>query len=582
MTCATDHRDRHLRRIRGARVCVPGPIVERLLPATGLTRSVFTQPGFGGVPDEARTSEINLGFLDEQTSLPRQNFSARWRGFFFVPQAQTIEFFAGGNDEVELRVDGELLLTRSLREGMRTVGRRITLEAGAHEIAVDYQQFGGGMALNIQRALEGQQPAPFSPAELFSQRVDSRQVLLLNAARSVRRITPYLWLGLFVLLIGSASAANFSTWRTKAAPQTARDYGTRVWFFAAPALLVPAVVFLLGAHTIFSNNAAEFAVSFGELAAPRLLRTVAVNWIILLAAGCLIAVLSERLTRMYAAMLFAIGLLLWGQGNLWNADYGVLAGQDLDLSVHAWRAPYELAAWAGVLFLALVCFRPVSRIAPFASIVFLAVQLAAVVLSDGSAAAQRVRWIEPPPSIYQFSADRNVIHIVLDEFQSDVFNDIFQQDRASLDRQFSGFQYFADHAGSFPTTSFSMPAMLAGQEYRNEKPAPEFVREAFKQNSIFAKVARSRLRHRRDHNCPCRFVRAMDGTGGGAKLEGCEIPDSQAFREPGRLPRSLVRGSCSSSRCSATCRTRRRRSASIGRIRSIDRSGWIEPSRRHR
>ena len=151
------------------------------------------------MPDEAHTSEINLGFLDEQTSLPRQNFSARWRGFFFVPRAQTIEFFAGGNDEVELRVDGELLLTRSLREGMRTVGRRITLEAGAHEIAVDYQQFGGGMALNIQRALEGQQPAPFSPAELFSQRVDSRQVLLLNAARSVRRITPYLWLGLFVL-----------------------------------------------------------------------------------------------------------------------------------------------------------------------------------------------------------------------------------------------------------------------------------------------------------------------------------------------------------------------------------------------
>ena len=34
------------------------------------------------------------------------------------------------------------------------------VEAGAHEIAVDYQQFGGSMALNIQRALEGQPPAP--------------------------------------------------------------------------------------------------------------------------------------------------------------------------------------------------------------------------------------------------------------------------------------------------------------------------------------------------------------------------------------------------------------------------------------
>ena len=38
---------------------------------------------------------------------------------------------------------------------------------------------------------------------------------------------------------------------------------------------------------------------------------------------------------MYAAWLLAFGLLLWGQGNLWNADYGVLTGDDIDLTVHA-------------------------------------------------------------------------------------------------------------------------------------------------------------------------------------------------------------------------------------------------------
>lgn len=468
------------------------PIVERLSPPAGLTRTAFTQVGFAGVPIEAGTSEINLRFLDEQTDLPRQNFSVRWRGFFYLPEPQTIEFFAGGNDEVELRVDGEVLLTRNLREGMRTIGRRVPLEAGAHAIAVDYQQFGGGMALNIQRALEGQQPGPFAPAELFGRSVDSRQVMLLDAARYVRRIVPYLWFGLVALLIITAGAVNVDTWRRTGAPKSAREYARRLWLFAGPAFLIPAVVFVLGPHTIFANNAEEFAVAFGELAAPWLLRTVAMNWIVLFVAGCLIALLSERLTRMYAAILLATGLLLWGQGNLWNADYGLLAGQDLDLAVHASRAPYELGAWAVVLVLALGLFRPISRIAPFASVAFLAVQAAAAAFADTeSATAQRVRWLEPPPALYQFSRQQNVIHIVLDEFQSDVFGDILQQDRASLDRQFTGFQYFADHAGSFPTTSFSMPAMLAGQEYRNQKPAPEFVREAFKQTSILEKVARA-------------------------------------------------------------------------------------------
>ena len=466
--------------------------VDRTAPRTGLLRTFFAQVGFGGVPTEERTSEINLRFLDQQTSLPRQNFSARWRGFFYLDAPQSVEFFAGGNDEVELRVNGEMLIRRSLRDGLRTIGRRVRLDAGLHELAVDYQQFGGSMALNIQRSLEGQQPSPFLPTELFAERVTGWQVTTINAARRVRELTPYIWLTFFALCIGTFAAANFRTWRHTAAPQSARQYVARVWLFAVPALLAPALIFGLGPHTIFSNNSAEFAVGYGELAWPWLLRTIAMNWLILFAIGCIVALISEQAARIYGTLLFAAGVLFWGQGNIWNADYGVLAGQALDLSEHSARAPYELAGWAGVLLLALFFFRPLSRIAPFASLVFLVVQTAgAAVTSRDSATAERVRWIEAPPAIFQFSSAQNVIHIVLDEFQADVFAEIFRQDRQTLDRQFSGFHYFIDHAGSFPTTSFSMPAMLAAQEYRNRKPAPEFVRDAFKEASIFDKVARA-------------------------------------------------------------------------------------------
>ena len=101
------------------------------------------------------------------------------------------------------------------------------------------------------------------------------------------------------------------------------------------------------------------------------------------------------------------GCCLWGQGNLWNADYGVLAGQDLDLAANAWRAPYELVGWAAALLVSLVFFRPISRLAPFASLVFMGVQTAAIVASGGeSDAAQRARWVEPPAAIYQFSSTK--------------------------------------------------------------------------------------------------------------------------------------------------------------------------------
>ncbi|RPI55069.1 MAG: hypothetical protein EHM55_08965 [Acidobacteria bacterium] len=467
------------------------PVVEWMSPKTGLTRSFFALPAFGGPPVESQTTEISLRFLDDAPDLPRQQISARWRGFFFLSRPQTVEFFAGGNDEVELRVDGELVLSRNLREGTRTQGRRIALDAGAHQLSVDFQQFSGGMALNIQRALEGQAPTPFLATELFRDRVEARHVRMLSAARWVRRITPYMWAGVIVLFVGTFAALNYRTWRTTTAPRSAREYAGRLWLVAATSLLAPAIVFILGPHTIFANNPGEFAVPFGQLAAPWLLRSAATNWLILFAPGCVIAVLSERATRVYAAVLLAIGLTLWGQGNLWNADYGVLAGRDVDLAEHAARAPYEIAGFGAVLVAAVAFYRPISRVAPFAALVFIGLQAVGAAATSAGPAADRARWIEPPPEIYQFSPSRNVIHIVLDEFQSDVFTEILQQDRAELDSRFSGFVYFADHTGAFPTTSMSMPAMLTGMEYRNQKHAPEFVREAFKDSSIFEKVSRA-------------------------------------------------------------------------------------------
>ncbi len=75
-----------------------------------------------------------------------------------------------------------------------------------------------------------------------------------------------------------------------------------------------------------------------QLAAPWLLKTAAINWLIFFGIGCVLALLSVKAARMYAAMLFAFGLMLWGQGNLWNADYGVLAGREVDLAEHSSRS----------------------------------------------------------------------------------------------------------------------------------------------------------------------------------------------------------------------------------------------------
>ena len=66
---------------------------------------------------------------------------------------------------------------------------------------------------------------------------------------------------------------------------------------------------------------------------------------------------------------------MWAQGNLMVGDYGVLNGQDIDWSGHAWRNGYELALWLIVPVAMVFLARTVFSTAVFASQILIALQM---------------------------------------------------------------------------------------------------------------------------------------------------------------------------------------------------------------
>ena len=304
-----------------------------------------------------------------------------------------------------------------------------------------------------------------------------------------------LWLapiaGLFLVVAGRIGRRAWHYWRTVGAPRTVRDFWLRLHLVAFPALLGPFVLFLLEPHTIYNANRSELGTAFTDIA-PWLLIAAGGGWMILLGLGCVVCLLSDRGTRVYAALLFAVGVLLWAQGNLLIADYGLLSGEGLDLSGYLWRSPYEIALWVGVLGLAAVLARTVSAVTVVGSQLFIALQMTVLILPsphDNEAHVDAPGWSLPPGEIYQLSRDQNVIHIVLDAFLSEMFDEVIERERSTFDRDFSGFIFFADHLGAFPTTRASMPAMLTGIAYRNEAPLDPLFRANIRDRSIFSVLA---------------------------------------------------------------------------------------------
>ena len=474
---------------------VAGAMRWLVAPPTGLSRTFYLKNGVGGLSFEPeRTSDISLAFLDDDPNLPRRLFGVEWDGYWYVPRTQTVELLASGDDRVDISVDGQRVLRRGPAVGMHTAGATITLGEGAHRLVVRYEQDRGGMGLSVLHAVDGGSPKPLVATQLFPERPDAHDYGRATWAAWCVRVTAALWLvPLSVLLLaGSARAGNRALryWWAAGVPRTVGEFGRRLYLVFFPALLVPFVLCLLGPHTIYNANRGEFSGVFSDIAWPWLLTATGGGWAVLLGIGGVASLVSGRLTRLYAVLLLALGVLFWAQGNLWVGSYGALDGREIEWDRLAGRVPYELSAWVGVPVLAVVFFRRVSRLVPFTAQLFLALQVGGLALTwGGSEVEQTARWQEPPPELFQFSADQNVIHIVLDEFQTDAFNVILEADRPWFDQAFTGFTFFADHLAAFPSTSLSMPAMLTGQEFRNEQPVPEFVRRAFSERSILRSLS---------------------------------------------------------------------------------------------
>ena len=445
-------------------------------PDPGLTRS-YWHPIEGETESvvEERVTAIDLEFIDEQDRSTR-DYRVRWEGVWFSPQAERVDFYAGADDRVILRVDGEAVLERNPGVGMHTVARTVELEAGAHQLQVDYWQDGGGAYLNVQGAPAGGAPGLLSPARLFAEDPGALGYWLRVAAARLPLLVLLVWTtGVAVLVLVAAGRAIYRRVTNLGADELWRRLRTVLF----PALLGPSQILLFGPWTVHDTNRTEFLVGFWELAP---------GWAWLLApiTGTLVAVglvLPARWFSRYVATLCAAGVLIWAQGSLLLADYGLLDGGALDLASHEWRTPYEAALWVGVLVLAVVFADVVMRAAPVTSVALVALQATVLVLPVSRVAtldtpptrATETEWRLPPPEIFELSSTRNIIHIVLDTFPTHTFADILDDDRSSFDRDWSGFTFFANHLGTHRTTLISLPAMLSGVPFGNDMPFPEFV-----------------------------------------------------------------------------------------------------------
>ena len=180
----------------------------------GLRRLVFSGVEFADLPllDDI-SSDVTLGFLEADPTLPRRFFSARWHGFWYLPEASVLELHGAGDDRLDVWIDEKLVIRRTPPADMHTQVRNVALAAGVHEIRVEYAQHGGAYNLRVEWAPAAGRPRPLPGAMLFPQRPDDGELQLARQTAVLRSVVPVLWLfplGIALVLLARPLASRIS------------------------------------------------------------------------------------------------------------------------------------------------------------------------------------------------------------------------------------------------------------------------------------------------------------------------------------------------------------------------------------
>lgn len=249
-------------------------------------------------------------------------------------------------------------------------------------------------------------------------------------------------------------------------------------------------LFVFAPATIYLANTAEF-----ELGPWRLLLPLAAAAVVLaLALAAALRTMPSAVRRVAVSLLFALGLLLWFQGAFLMHDYGPLDGRGIDWSQFGGLVGADVLLWLVVLLAALIWAGRLSRVAAFGAGIFMGIQFMPLLVDSDRMLAATGGLEAPddiPGEILAYSSERNIVHVVLDNFQSDVFLELVED--MALESAFDGFTVYPENTAVAPHTSLAVPAIASGRVPDGSQTPDAYFSSAMEQG-LYARLSQAGYR----------------------------------------------------------------------------------------
>ena len=255
-------------------------------------------------------------------------------------------------------------------------------------------------------------------------------------------------------------------------------------FFTAlsAAFLLSSTLFFFGPATLYYSNFFEFSYSFSDIWPYLIILTL----ISIISLTFLLLQLNKKTHDKIICIVFALGLLFYIQGNIIVWDYGLLDGHEIIWNNYLIYGIIDSIIWIAILAISFFKSEKIFKFVSIACVFLIFIQTA------GFFALVQFAPSEPQWKSYSFyfnessnnfSENENVIIFVLDTFQSDLFQEIINEND-EYKKMFNGFTYYRNSASGYQSTITSVPLILTGEYYNNSKPFASFIQDIYPTSSL--------------------------------------------------------------------------------------------------
>jgi len=194
---------------------------------------------------------------------------------------------------------------------------------------------------------------------------------------------------------------------------------------------------------------------------------------------------NRVINKKIASLLFSTGVLIWFQSNILNWNYGLFNGELIDWSSITYRYYIDGIIWFIFLSLSIIKYKYIYKQIKKFSIFLILIQIlycAILIIKTGSPPIVKKYEINEDKK-FIFSKEKNVIILLLDGAQTNIFFDILNE-QPHNESMLNGFNYFPDTLSSYSATDFSIPSFLSGKEYLNDTVQQNFLKKSFGENEF--------------------------------------------------------------------------------------------------